>query len=262
MLTFLGDHLFDRGVCVYSGSVIDVLARVDISDHAIRSTLTRMAGRGLLRRQRHGRRMYFGLTERSTRILRDGATRLWQTGAVNRDWDGTWTLLGFSLPSARQRERHDLRAQLAWAGFGPLQGGLWIAPGTPDVEPIIADLGLESHIRVFRARADRLTDLTDMIAGAYDLHALAARYEEFLMRWEPAAAGAMPADPLAAKLRLITDWLQTIRRDPRLPVQHLPARWPAVHAQELFMRLNGRLDQPAQAIAAALLDTVPDTTHS
>jgi phenylacetic acid degradation operon negative regulatory protein len=261
MLTFLGDHLLDQGVCVYSGSVIDVLARVDVSDHATRSTLTRMTGRGLLRRQRHGRRMYFGLTGRSTRILRDGSTRLWQTGAVNRDWDGTWTLLGFSLPGARQRDRHDLRAHLAWAGFGPLQGGLWIAPGAPDVESIIADLGLRSHVRIFRARADRLTDLADMIADAYDLDALAARYEEFLKRWETTAVEAMTTDPLAAKLRLVTDWLQTIRRDPRLPVQHLPAGWPAVRAQELFIGLNTDLDQPARAIAAELLDTMPDSEH-
>jgi len=257
MLTFLGDHVFDSGVCVYSGSVIEVLARVGISDQATRSTLTRMTGRDLLRRQRHGRRMYFGLTERSTRILRDGAARLWRTGAVNRDWDGTWTLLGFSLPGERQRERHDLRAQLAWAGFGPLQGGLWIAPGAPDVEPIIEDLGLGSHIRVFRATADRTTDVDEMIANAYDLPALATRYEEFRKRWEPAAHEAMPADPLAAKLRLVTDWLQTIRRDPRLPVQHLPPQWPAVRAQELFFQLNEWLAEPARRIAGDLLDTVP-----
>jgi phenylacetic acid degradation operon negative regulatory protein len=259
MLTFLGDHLFDRGVCVYSGSVIDVLARVGVSDQATRSTLTRMTARGLLRRQRHGRRMYFGLTDRSVRILRDGSTRLWKTGAVNRDWDGTWTLLSFSLPGERQRERHDLRAQMAWAGFGPLQGGLWIAPGAPDVDPILAGPDLGPHIRVFRARADPTLDVTEMIASAYDLPALAARYDEFLTRWEPAAAGPAPADPLAAKLRLVTDWLETIRRDPRLPVRHLPPEWPAVRAQEVFMRLNARLADPAEATAAGLLDTVPDS---
>jgi phenylacetic acid degradation operon negative regulatory protein len=253
MLTFLGDHVLDRDVCVYSGSVIDVLARAGVSAEATRSTLTRMTGRGLLRRQRHGRRMYFGLTPRSIRILRDGAVRLWQTGAVNRDWDGTWTLLAFSLPGERQRERHDLRATLSWAGFGPVQGGLWIAPGNPAVEPLVAELGLGAHIRVFRAQADESTDVTEMIAGAYDLPALAARYLDFRERWE----ADDEADPLAAKLRLVTDWLQIIRRDPRLPVRHLPSDWPAAPAQELFFRLNTRLAGPAGEIAAGLLETVP-----
>jgi phenylacetic acid degradation operon negative regulatory protein len=49
-------------------------------------------------------------------------------GAVNRHWDGRWTLLSFTLPESWQRQRHELRIRLLWAGFGPLQGGLWIAP--------------------------------------------------------------------------------------------------------------------------------------
>jgi phenylacetic acid degradation operon negative regulatory protein len=249
MLTFLGDHVLDQHICVYSGSVIDVLGRAGVSAEATRSTLTRMAGRGLLRRQRNGRRMYFGLTERSARILHDGSVRLWQTGAVNRDWDGTWTLLAFSLPGERRRERHDLRAALAWAGFGPIQGGLWIAPGAPDVSELLSE-----HIRVFRGRTDPSTDIAEMIAGAYDLSALADRYEAFRTRW----AGGRTADPLATKLLLITDWLQIVRRDPRLPAEHLPADWPAAPAQELFRALNDRLTGPAAEIAAGLLDTRPD----
>lgn len=261
MLTFLGEYVFNRGVCVFSGSVIDVLARVDVSEHATRSTLTRMVNRDLLRRQRHGQRMYFGLTDRSKRILADGEVRLWQTGAINHDWDGTWTLLGFSLPGSWQRERHDLRSQLAWAGFGPLQGGLWIAPGAPEVGSIVAGLGLESHVRVFRACADALTDVGQMIRDAYDLDGLATRYEEFLKRWEPAEGRAIPDDPFAAKLRLVTEWLQIIRRDPRLPVEHLPAQWPAVRAQDLVHRLGAQLGAPARAIAAGLLDTVPEESR-
>ncbi|GAA2675341.1 PaaX family transcriptional regulator [Actinoplanes palleronii] len=251
-LTFLGDHLLDRGVCVSSGSVIEVLGRAGVSAEAARSALTRLSARGLLRRQRHGRRMYFGLTGRSTRILRDGSVRLWQTGAVNHDWDGTWTLLAFSLPAERRRERHDLRAQLAWAGFGPVQGGLWIAPGHPELQPVLADLGAGPHIRIFHARADPTTDVAEMISHAYDLPALAARYLDFGTRW----GSSVPGDPLAAKLHLVTDWLDVIRRDPRLPLPHLPRDWPAAAAQELFFRLNDRLAAPAAEIAGTLLDTM------
>jgi phenylacetic acid degradation operon negative regulatory protein len=259
MLAFLGEYVLDREVCVFSGSAIEILRRAGVSEQATRSTLARMVNRDLLRRQRAGQRMYFGLTERSTRILEDGRRRIWQTGAVNRDWDGTWTLLGFSLPGTWQRERHELRSELAWVGFGPLQGGLWIAPGTPDVGQIVADLGLSSHVRVFRGHADGLTDVDRMVRDAYDLDALATGYEEFLKRWEAAEGTARIVDPLAEKLRLITDWLQTIRRDPRLPVQHLPRQWPAVRAQDLFHRLDRRLDRRAREIAAELLETIPDT---
>jgi phenylacetic acid degradation operon negative regulatory protein len=261
MLMLLGDYVLDRDRCVFSGSVIDALGRLGVSEHATRSTLTRMVNRGLLRRQRAGRRMYFGLTPRSVEILHDGRTRIWRTGAVNDRWDGTWTLLCFSLPESWQRQRHDLRSQLAWAGFGPLQGGLWIAPGHVGVEGIVGGLGLEAHVRIFRASADAPTDVRQMVSDAYHLDELAARYEEFLGRWDPAEDPAPDGDPFAARLSLVTEWLQVIRRDPRLPVQHLPHDWPAVRAQQVFRRLEASFGGPARAIAAGLLDTRPDQTR-
>jgi phenylacetic acid degradation operon negative regulatory protein len=255
MLMLFGDFVLDRDVCVFSGSVIDAFHRLGISSHATRSTLARMVNRGLLRRQRHGRKMYFGLTGRSTAILHDGRARIWRSGAVNDRWDGSWTLLCFSLPESWQRQRHDLRSQLAWAGFGPLQGGLWIAPGTVAAQDIVTGLGLEAHARVFHARADELTDIGGMVRDAYDLAGLAARYEDFLHRWE----GPPPlADPLAARLSLIAEWLGAIRRDPRLPVEHLPPGWPAVRAQKLFRDLEASYLAAAHEVASGLLDLQPD----
>lgn len=256
VLLLFGDHILGRDRSLFSGSAIEVLGRMGVSEHATRSTLARMVNRGLLRRQRDGRRMYFGLTGRSVEILRDGQRRIWQTGAVNDGWDGTWTLLCFSLPEAWQRERHGLRSQLAWAGFGSLQGGLWIAPGQVEVRAIVSGLGLDAHVRVFRARADEITDVRQLIGDAYDLDGLAARYEAFLDRWVDRAAGA--DDPLTTRLLVIGDWLGVIRRDPRLPVRHLPDAWPAVRAQTTFHDLAGALEAPARELAATLLDTRPD----
>ncbi|POX46386.1 PaaX family transcriptional regulator [Streptomyces sp. Ru71] len=262
MLTFLGDEVLGRGVCVYTGSVIDVFARVGVGEQATRSTLTRMVGRGLLRRERRGRRTYVGLTERSEAVLRDGERRIWKTGAVNRDWDGTWTLLGFSLPESWQRQRHDLRSQLTWAGFGPLFGGLWIAPGEVDVSAILAELGLAAHVKVFRARADDGTDLPGMIDETWDLAELAARYRQFQADWRPYATGRARVeaeDALALRLRMSCAWLDVIRSDPRLPAAHLPADWPAACAEETFRAVHALLDGPARDVARRMIETIPVT---
>ncbi|MEV5955414.1 hypothetical protein AB0M11_16860 [Streptomyces sp. NPDC051987] len=104
-----------------------------------------MVDRGLLKRRRAGRRTYVGLTDRATAILRGGSQRLVKQGAVNSDRDGTWTLLAFSLPEG-SAHRHDLRSQRTWAGFGPLIGGLWIAPGAPDLAAITADPELGAYV--------------------------------------------------------------------------------------------------------------------
>jgi phenylacetic acid degradation operon negative regulatory protein len=258
MLTFLGDQVLGRDVCVYSGSVIGVFARAGIGEQATRSTLTRMVNRGLLRRQREGRRMYFGLTEHSAAVLRDGERRIWQTGAVNRQWDGTWTLLGFSLPESWQRQRHDLRSKLTWSGFGPLFSGLWIAPGEVDVAELVAELGLSAHVKVFRAHADTGMDIGAMIEETWELAELAERYEQFVRRWQPWETRAPETDEaLAQRLLLQAEWLRVIRRDPRLPVKHLPDDWPAEQAEKTFRAVHERLTPLARDASERLLDLVP-----
>ncbi|MET9828210.1 PaaX family transcriptional regulator C-terminal domain-containing protein [Streptomyces sp. NPDC006385] len=258
MLTFLGDQVLGRDVCVYSGSVVDVFARAGVGEQATRSTLSRMVNRGLLRRQREGRRMYFGLTGRSAAVLRDGEHRVWRTGAVNRHWDGTWTLLGFSLPESWQRQRHDLRSKLTWNGFGPLFSGLWIAPGEVDVSSLVAELGLSAHVKVFRAHADAGTDIGAMIGETWGLPELAARYEGFTRRWQPWETELPDADDaLALRLRLQAEWLRVIRQDPRLPVAHLPDDWPAEAAEKTFRAVHERFTPLAREAAERLLDVVP-----
>ena len=261
MLTLLGGYLLGRDAAVSAASVIEIFGRAGVGEHAARSTLTRMVNRGLLLRQRHGRAMYFGLTERSERILTDGETRLWKVGAVNREWDGIWTLLGFSLPESWQKQRHELRSQLTWAGFGPLFNGLWVAPGRAAVEEIVGSLGLESHVKAFHASTLPGTDVDQMIRETWDLEEIAAPYHAFVERWRRVEAdleaGTGARDPLAVKLLLDADWLQVIRDDPRLPLEHLPADWPAAGAEALFLRVDRRVDKEAARIAEQLLDVRP-----
>ncbi|GAB3441174.1 PaaX family transcriptional regulator [Actinophytocola sediminis] len=254
LLTFFGGHVLDRGIQVATASVLDVLRRVGVSEQATRMTLSRMARSGLLHRTRRGRNVYVGLTERSRTILHDGRTRI--QGAVNREWDGTWTLLGFSMPESWGRQRHALRSRLLWAGFGSLQSGLWITPSTVDVAPLLDGLDVDAHVKVFQARTLPPTEITDIVHDAWDLDQLGDRYHAFLARWSDPARADTP-DSLARHLLLESDWLHTIRDDPRLPRQHLPADWPAEPAQELFHTLGTTLEPEAHAIVAEVLDTIP-----
>jgi phenylacetic acid degradation operon negative regulatory protein len=143
-------------------------------------------------------------------------------------------------------------------GFGPLQGGLWIAPSSVDhLDVLGADLEGGAHLKVFTATAVPPTDVDALVRDAWDLDALAARYRGFLQRWEQASRRPRLPDCLASQLVLQTEWLQVIRRDPRLPVQHLPQDWPAAQAQQLFRGLYAEFEPRARA-AAADLDVVPD----
>jgi phenylacetic acid degradation operon negative regulatory protein len=256
MLSFFGIHLLGRPFAVSSGSVIAVLGQVGVGEEAVRTTLNRMVKRALLERHRHGRKTYFGLTPHAVQVLTDGRDRVWRTGAVNRDWDGRWTMVGFSLPEAWRSERHDLRSRLIWAGFGPLQNGLWVAPAPVDVREAVAGLGLEAYLRVFRASVAEPTEVREVLEQAFDVPAIGARYRSFLERWD--RTDPVPGFPgeLAGQLLLHTDWLGLVRQDPHLPAEHLPADWPAARAESVFRGLARRWERPAAQSAAQLLDTL------
>lgn len=256
MFSFLGIYVLGRGVAVYSGSIIDVFARLGVSEEAVRSTLTRMTKRDLLTRHRRGRKAYFGLTPHAAQVLEDGRRRVHETGAANRNWDGTWTAVAFSLPNDRGRTRHALRSRLTWAGFAPLQGGLWIAPGTKDVTQALADLDLEDAVTVLRAMPTGPTDSADLVRRAFDIEAVAARYQAFLEQWDGGPPPAAAADNLACQILLHTDWLQVIRRDPHLPAEHLPEEWPAIRAEQVFRLLDRKVAPGAARLAADLLDEI------
>jgi phenylacetic acid degradation operon negative regulatory protein len=257
MLTFLGNYVLGRNVGVFSGSYIDVMGRVGVSEHATRSALTRMVSRGLLGRRRHGRKMYFGLTQHSAKILKDGETRVWSTSPVNLDTDGEWTLVGYSLPEEWRNVRHDLRSRLTWSGFGMVHNGLWIAPSRVDVGPILTELNLKDHVKVFTARLVHPADLGPLLSEAYDLGTLAERYETFLRRWDRPDPLPAYTDPLARKLFLLSEWLEIIRHDPRLPLRDLPAGWPAHRAHDVLLDRHDALDEPANAIAEEILEMLP-----
>ncbi|MFD8500783.1 PaaX family transcriptional regulator C-terminal domain-containing protein [Amycolatopsis sp. NPDC059657] len=257
MLNFLGLYLLGRDTAVYSGSVIDVFARVGVSEEAVRSTLTRMVSRGLLERHKQGRRVYFGLTTHATGVLRDGERRVWQTGAVNRDWDGNWTLVGFSLPDTRRGDRHDLRSQLIWAGFGLLQNGLWIAPGIRDAAAIADRLELSDNVTVFTAQHAKPTDSADLVHRVFDTETIAERYRSFIARWDTEHPLPELPDDLARQLILHSDWLQLVRQDPHLPAELLTPDWPAIHAEKVFQVLAHRYLETAAVIADEVIEVIP-----
>jgi len=256
MFTLLGRHVLHRNVAVASGTCIAVLARLGVGEEAARSTLNRMVLRGHLHRHRRGRRAYLALTPRTRRVLAEGEVRIFATPPV-RVVDDAWTLLSFSIPEGQRHERHRLRTALAWRGFGPLRSGLWLAPGHVDVEEVVEGLGLAQRVDGFVGHPTSPTDIRRIVADAWDLDALAARYGDFTGRWGAGSEPPCEGEALAEQLRLITEWRLLILDDPHLPVAHLPAGWPAQDAFALFLRRHDALRDRADGEFAALLDGLP-----
>jgi phenylacetic acid degradation operon negative regulatory protein len=249
-LMLFGFTIYELPAALAAGSIIDVLGDLGIAGHAVRSTLTRMTERGLLTRIKRSREVYYALTAHGSAVLADGRAAALQP--PDRSWDGSWTVLAFTLPEEQRDVRHQLRSRLAWSGFGLLRSGMWIAPGRVDVAELVSDLDVDPAIRAFTAKAEFPTDDIQLVNDAFDLEAIAARYRAFVDRWgRPGPADLAAAGPLTRILLLQSEWAQIARADPRLPVAHLPADWPAKAAYTLYHDLHGVLEPQARAECSA-----------
>lgn len=254
LLLFGAQYMVDAGQAMSTGSLISALGSVGVGEHAARSTISRMLRRGTLLKVRRGKRTYLHLPAHVREMLLEGEQRAWRS-PVNRDWDGRWTLLGFSFPESRRSDRHLLRSRLVWAGFGPLQNGLWLAPRVVDVETLVTDLSVDDSLKVFHATVADPTDVAALIADAWDLDVLRSGYEAFLDRWDVPKPLPEATDDLARELLLLGEWTTLARRDPGLPVQHLSADWPAIRAEHVALRLREQFRAGAER-AARRLETI------
>lgn len=269
LLNFFGAFVLDRPdrPQVPTSTMIEVCQRLGIGEHAVRSTLNRMVTHDLLRRERTGRITMYQLTERSIAVLRDGRRRIRHEstdGEVDAPATDTppahaeWTLLAFSLPTTAGPKRHVLRTRLQWAGFGPLQNGLWIAPAPADLSGLIDDPEFAGHLHVFDADTHPVTDMRILASDIWDLDTLAQRYRDFIAEWGGVERAVRDgADPLRVQLVSGIEWIDLLRQDPRLPAACLPTDWPAAAAEDVFRRVDKTCTPAAEALVDNLLTSPP-----
>ncbi|NIJ12511.1 phenylacetic acid degradation operon negative regulatory protein [Saccharomonospora amisosensis] len=255
ILLFCAEYVGDPCMAVFSGSYITTLGKVGVGEYAARSTISRMLRRGTLEKVRRGKRIYLRPSKHTRDTLEEGGHRAWRS-AVNRDWDGRWTLLGFSFPEQRRADRHLLRSRLVWAGFGMLQNGLWIAPRVVDVREVLDGVPGNDGLKVFHATVADPTEVSTLVRDAWDLTALRGAYEGFLARWDVADPLPQAEDDLARQLALLAEWLMLVRHDPGLPVQLLPGDWPAVRAEHVALRLRESLARGARRAAESVIESI------
>jgi phenylacetic acid degradation operon negative regulatory protein len=235
-MTVLGEYALPRGAAVWTATLVDVLALLGIEEKSARQALARTAAEGWLAPQREGRRVRWNLTSPGRRLLSEGASRIYSFGSEERRWDQRWLVLLVTVPELRRDLRHRLRTRLAWAGFGSPAAGVWVTPDAgreAEARQILADLGLAGQSMSFAGAFGSIGSPATVTRQAWDLDAVAARYDDFIARF----SGLYPAagDPtLVAQTLLVHEWRRFPFLDPGLPRELLPARWSGIEAAGLF----------------------------
>lgn len=240
VLGLLGQFVLDRAEepVIPTQAFLAVLGALGVSEAATRATLNRMAHRDLLTRHKQGRSTAFGLTPDARTLAGQGRDRIFAATPFDHP-EGNWTVLSCPLPESLRNARYQLQTRLSWAGFGPLRGNLWIAPGHIDVEAMLAEVlpaeELDS-LEAFYATPAAPSRTEHLILKAWDLDALRAAHDTFLNRWEDASPP--PEEALPQLVLLLDDWSHLLRTDPGLPAAHLGPDWPAHRSTAAFQRLH------------------------
>jgi phenylacetic acid degradation operon negative regulatory protein len=256
LLTVLGEYVLPRGEGVWQETLVAALGAMGISSQAARQALARSVRDGWLESERHGRRARVQLTPGTAELLRTGAERIYSFGEP-WEWNGEWLMLVLRVPEARREVRHQLRTQLAWAGLGSLGGGVWLTPHVdrePELEALVRGEPA-AEVVSFHGRIGGLGEPRRVAEAAWDLDAVAERYEAFISQFSSARPSS-PESFFRAQTELVHEWRRFPFVDPDLPADLLERKWPRRRAHELFLDRHERWAAAACDHFEALEDAV------
>lgn len=263
IFTLYGDYIRHRGGEAWTSSLIELLGLFGMSEQAVRSTLSRMSGKGWLESRKVGRRSLYALTPKCLKLLEEGARRIFQP---RRDpWDGRWRLLTYSIPESKRHLRRRLRQQLTWLGFGALHQATWISPRDlrDEVEQIVNELQVRPFAEFFSAEHRGFASDEEIVARCWNLEQLNDYYAAFIARYSPPferhqarladGNGLDPGECFVQRFMLIHEYRSSPYVAPNLPLELLPEGWLGERATQLFQHYHDLLVEDAVAFVDSVL---------
>lgn len=248
----VADYTVSTRAWLPSAAIVALLGQFEVAPGAARVMVSRLARRGLLERRREGRHSFYRLTQAAATGLSVGGSAIAMFGIEPEPWDGSWTVVLFSMPEEETTRRRALRGALRWRGYAPLYDGVWVSPHpmTAETRTYLSTATLGT-LTVLRAQhCDLETQVTRNPVDAWDMAGIVERYERFIEHWSDFVPGVADGTLTgAAALRARTEMIDAYRGflmvDPRLPIELMRPDWPRARARDLFVTVYDGLAEPA-----------------
>ena len=242
ILSLLGRYVVDQldRLTVRPQLCIEALGPGGVAEKTVRTTLSRMVDRGLLKRERTGRLVAFDITPAGRAMLAQGRTRLYSETPFGTG-ENIWTFLTFAQSVEKLGSRYQLHTLLTWAGFARIDARLWMAPGRVDLierlENTISGSALENII-VFQGASPYEEHFDRLVKRTWDLSAIRAAHHRFREKWD---TGAIEGNELFQLLTLANDWAALLEVDPGLPKYFDRNGFSSLESREVFVAALSRL---------------------
>lgn len=246
LTVLLGDYWFGRSDPIPSAALIDLMRVFDVSEAGARAAVQRLSQRGVLYRRKDGRKTSYGVPAMSQEKMDSHVARLFRSH-LPQAWDGTWTVVTYSIPEEAKDLRRSIREVLRAGRFGALYDGVWVRPGDVGtrIRGELADRSPEAwQVCTIFTGAQLSPDQMSHMRAAYALDELRGHYSQFIDEWAPLEEQLRGADRVALiselagedreagaealRLRtsIMTEWRLLSRRDPKLPQEVLGEAFP------------------------------------
>ncbi|MFF0161178.1 PaaX family transcriptional regulator C-terminal domain-containing protein [Streptomyces sp. NPDC005263] len=227
--------------------LIRLLAAVGVDAPSVRSSVSRLKRRGLLRPARTAQGAAgYELSPEARQLLDDGDRRIYGTPS---EQDEGWVVAVFSVPEPERQKRHVLRSRLAGLGFGTAAPGVWLAPARlyEEARHTLERLRLDPYVDFFRGEHLGFAPTLEAVTRWWDLAAIAKEHEAFLddhagvlRDWER-RTDTPPEEAYRDYLLALDSWRHLPYADPGLPASLLPEGWPGGRSAAVFRGLHERL---------------------
>ena len=257
IVTIFGDCISPRGGVVWLGSLINVLAPLEISQRLVRTAVYRLVQDGILDNEQVGRKSFYTLTREGRQSFAEATDRIYRT--TPPDWDGSWCIVFLNrVPvPARMKVRKDLQ----WLGFGAFASDVMAHP-RPDTDLLATHLRAIEHgsraivMQASLQRAGVDTNVADLVGDTWHLDDLEQAYAGFVSQFESfLAAGTLatigPTDAFYLRTFLIHEYRKVLLRDPALPDELLPESWQGRTAQQLTQAIYRQTLHASEAFIEA-----------
>lgn len=257
VVTLLGEFWrYSPALTIPSAALVDLLVSMSITAPAARAALSRLSRKGTLEVTRSGRNTGYSLAPAVAATVPASEMLTMTFGQAEREWDGEWTVIVFSLPESQRDQRQALRDWLRWLGFGPARDGVWISPHS-DLELTKTTLAglLPDDGLIFRS-----ADLTGSVRpfDVWPLAEIRDRYQTFIAELRPVVyrlreGMIAPAEALQLTVSVLGRWRGFPTVDPDLPREYLPEDWPRREARRLFVAVHDACVGPATGHVRAIV---------